>query len=146
VVAQVGAWEQIAPVPAESWPSLTRAIEQTRATLAPCYDPEVQSRYGGRPYAAIGAPRPGGGVPVVVFQLEAVGQGRVRVVDAPVEARGAAEDGLFSCFQEKVRGLTLQGRGEPGARYRVRYAMAPMVQGLPTAPIRQKRGVRPKAP
>jgi hypothetical protein len=82
---------------------------------------------------------------VVVLQLEVGAEGRVRVVGAPVETRGAAEDGLLACFQEQVQGLELPGSGTPGARYRVRYTLAPMIQGLPQKPIRQQR-YKPKKP
>jgi hypothetical protein len=145
VVPRVGEWDRIAPVPAESWPSLTRAIEQARPRLAPCYDPEVQARYGGRAFSTIGSPQPGTGGAVVVVELEAIGQGRVRVVDAPVQSRGAVEDGLLTCFQEQLRGLELQGQGAPGSRFRVRYPLAPMIQGLKQVPYRHTRP-RPRQP
>jgi hypothetical protein len=138
VVPQAGPWEAIAPVPAASWPELTSAFEQARPRLAPCFDADVQARYGPRPFSALGQPRVGTGAAVVLVELESLGGGRVRVVGAPVEVRGAAEDGLLSCFQEQVRGLELRGHGERGARYRVRYALVPMT-ALPEAPFVQPR-------
>lgn len=140
-----GDWEQIPPARLESVPTLSMAIDQARPRLAPCSDPEVQGRYGRRPFTALGTPHPGTGPAVVVLQLEAGADGRVRVVDAPVETRGAAEDGLLACFQEQVRGLELPGSGSPGARYRVRYTLTAMIQGLPQKQIRQQR-FKPKQP
>jgi hypothetical protein len=142
---QVGEWERIPTTPVESWPSLTLAIEKARTRLAPCYDPEVQAQYGTRPYTAIGAPRPGAGVPVVVVQVETFAEGRARVVDAPVESRGSVEDGLLACLQERLRGLEVQGRGAAGSRFRIRYPLAPMIQGLPQGPFRRPP-VRVKKP
>jgi hypothetical protein len=137
---QVGEWEQIPATPLESWPSLPLAIEKARPTLAPCYDPDVQARYGGRPFTAVGAPRPGAGVPVVLVEIETFAEGRARVVDAPVESRGSAEDGLLACLQERLRGIEVQGRGAAGSRFRIRYPLAPMIQGLPQGPFRRPPG------
>jgi hypothetical protein len=136
----VGEWERIPATPVESWPTLSQAIEKARPTLAPCYDPDVQAQYGGRPYSAVGAPRPGAGVPVVLVQVETFAEGRARVVDAPVESRGSAEDGLLACIQERLRGLEVQGRGAAGSRFRIRYALSPMIQGLPQKPFLRPPG------
>jgi hypothetical protein len=137
---QIGEWEQIPATPVESWPSLSMAIEKARPTLAPCYDPDVQAQYGGRPFTAVGAPRPGAGVPVVLVEVETFAEGRARVVDAPVESRGSAEDGLLACIQERLRGMEVQGRGAAGSRFRIRYPLAPMIQGLPQGPFRRPPG------
>jgi hypothetical protein len=130
VLAASGDWETISPASLRSWPTLASALEQARPRLAPCYGEETQARYGPRPYTVIGSPQPGPGSAVLVIQLEAIGRGRVRIVDAPVESRGATEDGLLSCLQEALRGLELQGPAAPGARYRVRYALRPMTPNL----------------
>jgi hypothetical protein len=143
VVARSGSWESIPPATLRSWPTLAAALEQARPRLAPCYDEEAQARHGQRPYSAIGAPQPGTGSAVLVIELEAVSGGRVRIVDAPVESRGATEDGLLSCLQEGLRGLELQGPATPGGRYRVRYALRPMAPGVGGPQILAPR-VRPK--
>jgi hypothetical protein len=135
VVGVVGPWDSITPAPLRSWPTLASALEEARPRLAPCYDEETQARYGPRPFSAIGAPRPGTGAAVLILELEASSGGRMRVVDAPVESRGAAEDGLLSCVQEALRGLELKGPEGPGARFRVRYPLRPMAQGVASQQI-----------
>jgi hypothetical protein len=129
-VAESGSWDAIAPTTLRSWPTLAAALEQARPRLAPCYDEETQARYGVRPYSTVGSPLPGTGSSVLVIQLEAISAGRVRVVDAPVESRGASEDGLLACVQEALRGLELKGPGAHGARYRVRYPLRPLAPNV----------------
>jgi len=145
VVPQAGEWEAIAPVSAERVPNLGRAINQAHTSLVPCFDPDVQARYGTHPVATVGSPRPGGVAPVLLVELETAPDGQVRVVGAPVESRGAADDGQLACIQAQLRGLQLPGQGTPGARYRVRYAMDLMAASLPKAPPRAAR-VRLKKP
>jgi hypothetical protein len=130
VVAGSGGWDAIAPTTLRSWPTLASALEEARPRLAPCFDEETQARYGGRPYSTVGSTPPGTGSTVLVIQLESISAGRVRVVDAPVESRGASEDGLLACVQEALRGLELRGPAALRARYRVRYPLRPLA---PTA-------------
>jgi hypothetical protein len=143
VVPQIGAWETIAPTSIHSWPRLSASVETARPRLAPCFDEETQARYGSRPFTAVGQPRPSTGPSVLLLQVEVDPAGRFRVVDAPVESRGAEQDGLFSCVQEALRGMELAGRGTPGTRYRIRYPLPPMVGSLNTKQIRGPR-VRPR--
>jgi hypothetical protein len=114
-------------------------MEAARPRLAPCFDEETQARYGPHPFSAVGHPRPGTGSSVLLLQLEVAPSGLFRLVDAPVEVRGAEQDGLFACVQEALRGMELPGQGQPGTRYRIRYPLPPMKADLPAKPIRGPR-------
>jgi hypothetical protein len=123
-VPATGAWESIAPTQVRRLPSVGRALEQVRPAMAHCFDEETQARYGQRPYTVSGDPPPGTGPPSFLLQIEAEAGGTLRVVDAPVEARGAAEDGLIACVQESLRGRDLGASGlASGSRLRVRYVL-----------------------
>jgi hypothetical protein len=139
VVPQLGAWDSIPPTSIHSWPRLSFYLEAARPHLAPCFDEVTQARYGRRPFTAVGRPQPGTGSSVLVLQIEADSIGRLRIVDAPVEVRGSEQDGLFACVQEALRGLEMAGQGAPGARYRVRYPLAPMGMSLSPKQIRGPR-------
>jgi hypothetical protein len=130
VTAAAGAWEGIAPTSLHSWPTLAAALEEARPRLSHCYDEQTQARHGPRPYTATRSLQPGTGAAVLLLQLEATSGRMVQVVDAPVESRGASEDGLLSCVQEALRGLELKGPARPGARYRVRYPLQPLVAAV----------------
>jgi hypothetical protein len=50
----------------------------------------------------------------------------VVIVDAPVETRGNASDGLIACAQQVLRGAVVDApTAKSGERYRVRY---PLIQ------------------
>jgi hypothetical protein len=113
-------WDRIPPIPIRRMPAISAALEAAaRPRLARCFDPEEQARLGRRPYTSIGKPRSGPGGAVLLLELEASPDGSLRVVDAPVEARGAAEDGLLACAQEALRGLDLGRAKGVAARLRV---------------------------
>lgn len=138
------AWEEIPPIPVRRLPAISSALEQARPRLARCFDPEEQARHARRSYTSIGSPRAGPGGAVLLLELEAAPGGTLRVVDAPVEARGAAEDGLLACAQEALRGLELgRTRGGDPARLRVRYPLAPVVSGAVTTRPAPRVRLRP---
>ena len=57
-------------------------------------------------------------------------RGQVRIVDAPVEMRGTASDGLIACVQQVLRGHVIPAAAaRPGTRYRI---------PVPAAPSREK--------
>jgi hypothetical protein len=95
--------------------------------LSSCFDADAQARH-----ASSGAvPRVVGGAataesrgpPVLMLELETL-EGAVRVVDAPVETRGYADDGLLLCAQSALRGLRVDvPAARPGERHRLRYKL-----------------------
>lgn len=136
-------WDEIPPVAATRLPALSRALGAARPRLERCFDPEVQAREARRPYTSVGTPAAGPGGAVLLLHLEAAPGGPLRVVDAPVVARGAVDDGLLACAQGALRGLELGGSGAGEAtRLRVRYPLAPLVPGVqpghPAPRVRQR--------
>jgi len=102
--------------------SLDDAVGGLRPAVDACLDEDTQARFGttgfttyeGQP--AADAPQ----VATLMLEIETMA-GLARIVDAPVEVRGNASDGLISCAQNALRGRTLQvPEATPGARYRIR--------------------------
>ena len=70
-------------------------------------------------------PQDDSGVPVLVLQLETM-NGAIRIVDAPVEARGRASNGQLACVQSKLRGHVVDAPGTRGGdRFRLLYTLLP---------------------
>jgi hypothetical protein len=136
-------WDSIAPTGLQAWPQLFSALGAARPRLATCFEEATQASYGTRPFTAVGSPASGPGPAVLLLEVEFDPAGRLRLVDAPVEARGAEQDGLFSCVQEALRGMALPGVGAPGTRHRIRFPLSPTGVGAAAQPV---RGARPRAP
>jgi hypothetical protein len=123
-----GPWEAIAPVSSRRLPAISNALQQAEPALALCYDVETQARYGRQPYSTVGTTMPGTGGTTFLVNLEVGSSGKLRVVDAPVESRGAAEDGLIACVQETLRRQELGASSlAPGSRLRVRYPLPALI-------------------
>lgn len=104
-----------------------RELNDLHPDLAACFDEEAQARHGTRAVTEVGdaAPQDDVGLPVLLLQLEASGS-RVRIVDAPVEARGGASDGLIACAQRVLRGKVFEVPvGRQGGRHRLLLTLAP---------------------
>jgi hypothetical protein len=94
--------------------------------VAACFDEVAQARFDQvRPTEMQYAPSEDTGTTMLVVQVQTLEDG-AEVVDAPVEARGGASDGLLACAQAALKGHKLSVPGaKPGQRFRMRY---PLVQ------------------
>jgi len=104
-----------------------RELNDLHERLSACFDEDVQARHGTQPVTAVrdGAPQDDAGMPVLMLQLEAGGN-QVRIVDAPVEARGGASDGLIACAQRVLRGQVFEApTGRQGGRHRLLLTLSP---------------------
>jgi hypothetical protein len=125
-----GSWEAV-PISARAASmgpagvAVGRELNDLHGELGACFDEDAQARNG---TAAVSAVRDTAtladvGSPVLVLQLETLSQS-VRIVDAPVETRGGASDGLLACAQRKLRGLVVQAPGvQGGQRHRLQFAL-----------------------
>ncbi len=128
-----GSWESVDPVARPSelgaiGPAFMMGLRNA-AALERCFDPNVESRHastGALPtIARDGTSDETGGPPVLMLQLETLA-GAVRIVDAPVETRGRAGDGVHLCAQAALRGLEIPvAQARAGERHRMRYALVP---------------------
>jgi hypothetical protein len=97
-------------------------LDDFQGRIARCVDVDVQARHGTLPVSGLDgadelAP------PSLMLELETL-DGEVRIVDAPVEARGRADDGLFACAQKVLRGQTITAASaHRGQRIRLLYPL-----------------------
>lgn len=124
-----GSWEAVAPVPrlAAMGPlggAIRGALNDVEPRISACFDEESQARHGSTmPTQAGDASGAEGLTPVLMLEVE-TGAGSARIVDAPVDARGGASDGLLSCVQRVLRGVSVTfPAAQGGKRYRVPYAV-----------------------
>jgi hypothetical protein len=104
-----------------------RELNDLHERLAACFDEDAQARHGTQPVTAVRdtAPQDDVGMPVLMLQLEAGGN-QVRIVDAPVEARGGASDGLIACAQRVLRGQVFEApTGRQAGRHRLLLTLSP---------------------
>ena len=103
--------------------SLESAVEELRPAVEPCLDEDTQARFGTKSFSSYGG-RPAADEPLVatlMLEIE-TSAGQARILDAPVEVRGTASDGLLSCAQNALRGRTLAvPEASAGGRYRMRF-------------------------
>jgi hypothetical protein len=124
---QAGSWESL-PIMARPG-SLGAAITaDLQPVVSECFDEYVQARFGpqgGRHTTVDYGAMEDTGEPVVLLNIETFRDG-ARIVDAPVETRGRASDGLLACAQAALRGKQVSVPGTPpGQRFRVRYPIVP---------------------
>jgi hypothetical protein len=125
-----GSWEAVPQVARASHlgplgGAVGRALNGLQPLLSACFDEVTQARHGQTPYTTTQDAQPleDYGTTILVLQLE-TGQGEVRIVDAPVETRGGASDGLIACAQRVLRGRSFQVPGaRPGARHRLLFTL-----------------------
>jgi hypothetical protein len=127
-----GSWEAV-PVAARAGAlgplgaAVGRELNDLQPELSACFDEEAQARHGTQPVSEARdvATQDDAGSPVLLLQLEAAA-GRVRIVDAPVEARGGASDGLIACAQRILRGKVFEApTARQGGRHRLLLTLAP---------------------
>jgi hypothetical protein len=130
--APAGTWEAVPPLARLPGSPAGRAIQaalaQVQPRLSACFDDDAQARHGQAPvtagkeqYASVDE----GAETILVLQVETL-RDAVYIVDAPVESRGGASDGLIACAQQALRGQTFPAPGStPGGRMRVLHNLVP---------------------
>jgi hypothetical protein len=105
---------------------LEKGLGALHAELAPCFTPQGQASYEGRPALGVEnqeADDPGS--PVVTLQVEAY-QGYLRVAGAPVQVRSGASDATLACLQARLLNVQIKTDATPKAqRFRMRYMINP---------------------
>jgi len=127
-----GSWEAVPPAARASamgdvGPALGRELNELQPAVAACFDEDVQARHGTTGFTSVQdqAPSDDHGTTVLMLQVETQA-GSARIVDAPVETRGRASDGLIACAQRVLRGHRVSAPGVvPGKRYRLLYTLLP---------------------
>jgi hypothetical protein len=106
---------------------VSAALRNMHDELRGCFTVDAQERFAGAQVATVkdAEPMDDAGPVVLVLQLEA-GSGELRIVDAPLEARGGGSDPLVACAQSVLRGKVIKAPGvAPGARYRLLHSLMP---------------------
>jgi len=127
---QEGSWEAVPPVAraSEAGPvgaALGRELNELQPRLSNCFDEDVQARHGleGVTRTSDYAPLEEQGATILMLQVE-TRPGEIRIVEAPVETRGGASDGLLACAQRVLRGHTLKTHeARAVGRYRILYSL-----------------------
>lgn len=127
-----GSWEAVpiasrAAALGKGGAALGRELNDLQPELGGCFDEDVQARHGTSTVSAVrdASPQADVGATVLVLELESLHHA-MRIVDAPVETRGAASDGLLACIQSKLRGRVIQAPGaRAGERHRLMYTPTP---------------------
>lgn len=127
-----GSWEAVAISPRAAslgkvGVALGQELNELHPDLSACFEEDAQARHGTSSVTAVRdtSPQDDVGVTVLVLQLETT-NGAIRIVDAPVEARGQASDGLLACAQARLRGRVVEAPGTVGGqRYRLLYTLLP---------------------
>jgi hypothetical protein len=125
-----GSWEAVAPVarPAAAGPvgaAIGRELNELHDRLSTCFDEDVQARHGRSGVTSVRdyAPLEDQETTILMLQIE-TGYGEARIVDAPVETRGRASDGLIACAQRILRGYVIRtGEAKGQSRYRILYSL-----------------------
>ncbi len=126
-----GSWEAVAVAarPSALGPLggvIARGLNDLDVQLAACFDEDTAARFGAQPHTvSTEASLPDTGTPVLMLHIE-TGSGRARIVDAPVETRGGASDGVIACAQSVFRGRSFPFPDAPaGGKYRLLHALTP---------------------
>ncbi len=125
-----GSWEAVPQVARASalgpvGGAVGRGLNGLQPLLSACFDEVTQARHGQTPYSTTQDAQPlqDYGTTILVLELE-TGQGEVRIVDAPVETRGGASEGLIACAQRVLRGRSFEVPGaRPGSRHRLLFTL-----------------------
>jgi hypothetical protein len=127
---EAGTWEAVPPVAraGELGPvgaALGRELNELQPRLAACFDEDVQARFGREPVTRTAdyAPLEDQGTTILMLQVE-TRPGEIRIVDAPVETRGGASDGLLACAQRVLRGHAVASpEARAAGRHRVLFSL-----------------------
>jgi hypothetical protein len=125
-------WEAVPPAAraaamGDVGPALGRALNELQPRLSACFDEDTQARHGTTPITATQdqATLEDHGSTVLMLEVETQ-PGSASIVDAPVETRGRASDGLIACAQRVLRGQQVVAPGvEGGRRYRLLHTLLP---------------------
>jgi len=126
-----GSWEAVKPVArlgalGPVGAAVGRELNELQPELSACFDEVAQAQHGQQPFSATGVAEPAGTGPAVLVLLLEMEAGAVRIVDAPVDRRGGASDGLIACAQGVLRGHVVKAPGaRPGQRARVMFTLVP---------------------
>lgn len=121
-----GSWEAITPAARASalgpvGADVGRELIALQDQLSTCFDAEVAAQSGRIVPTRTADPTSQQDLSetVLVLQLE-TGSGTVRIVDAPIESHGGAEDATIACAQRILRGRTIDSpSARPGGRHRL---------------------------
>jgi len=120
-----GSWEAVPPSARAATlgpvgAAVGRELIDLQPRLAACFDEVSQARNGQQPVSETqDGTLAEGGATVLMLELE-TSPDEVRIVDAPLESRGGASDGLVACAQRVLRGHRLAAPGaKPGQRFRL---------------------------
>ena len=127
-----GSWEAVAPVarPGALGPlggAITQGLTELKPALDECFTTTSQARYSGQKITQVKdeVVADDNGTATLMLQVEGL-EGSVRIVDAPVEMRGTASDGLIACVQQALRGHVIPAAAaRPGTRYRIPFPLTP---------------------
>jgi hypothetical protein len=124
-----GSWEAVPPAARASTlgplgAAVGRELLDLQPRLSACFDEVSQARHGQQAVAETQDGTLGeGGATVLMLEIEASSD-EVLIVDAPVESRGGAGDGLIACAQQVLRGQRIAAPGaKPGQRFRLMHSL-----------------------
>lgn len=125
-----GSWEAV-PLTARAHAlgplggAVGRGLIELQPRLSACFDEDTQARHAREAYSVVrdAAPSNDAGSTVLVLQIE-TGAGEARIVDAPLESRGGASDGLVACAQRALRGQRFAvPQAKAGQRFRLLHPL-----------------------
>jgi hypothetical protein len=127
-----GSWEAVAPVARPGalgrlGGAVTQGLAELRPAVEECFTAASQARHSGQKVTEVKDEQVAedNGAATLMLQIEAR-EGVLRIVDAPVEMRGTASDGLIACVQQALRGQEIPAAAaRPGTRYRIPYPLTP---------------------
>ena len=119
-------WEAVTPVARAGsigrlGGAITQALNELKPALDDCFSAASQARNAGQAVTEVKDEVVAEGDVATTLMLQVEGlAGQVRIVDAPVEMRGTASDGLIACAQGILRGQVIPAAAvKPGTRYRM---------------------------
>jgi hypothetical protein len=111
-------WDEIDPLP-RGWPALMARISRLQPKSSECAEQLSRARI-----RRTSPRRPAPDDPaatVLMLQLETT-NGEVHVLDAPIETRGGASDGVVQCLQATLKGAAIPLAGtRDGQRMKLRF-------------------------
>jgi hypothetical protein len=122
-------WEAVKPVARPRGPvgaAITLGLNEMKEQLDACFDEDVAARHGGTRISRTrdDAPIENDQTTILMLQVE-THPGFVRIVDAPVESQGPADEPLLACAQRVLRGLEIDSpQVKPGERHRVLFTLS----------------------